>query len=44
MPIQNPSELLQRLLKEPKENTWLEFKHNNKDPELIGKFILLNLW
>jgi len=28
--------LLQRLLKEPAETGWLEFKHNNCNPEEIG--------
>jgi ATP-dependent DNA helicase RecG len=31
--------LLARLLKEGGERTWLEFKHNNCDPQEIGKYI-----
>jgi len=37
MPINNPEALLRRLLEEPKETEWLEFKHNNGDPDLIGE-------
>jgi|GEM_PF-2410509 len=32
MPIHNPCALLDRLLQEPNESTWVEFKINNKDP------------
>jgi ATP-dependent DNA helicase RecG len=39
MPIQNPCALLDRLLKEPSESEWLEFKHNNSDLEEIGSYI-----
>lgn len=39
MPVQNPAALLQRLVKEPNETPWLEFKLNNGDPHLIGKLI-----
>ena len=31
--------LIQELLKQPKESEWIEFKHNNKDPQMIRKFI-----
>jgi len=36
MAISDPKALLRRLLQEPHEGTWLEFKHNNCDPGLIG--------
>ncbi len=36
MAIHNPCALLERLLLEPNESTWLEFKVNNKDPREIG--------
>lgn len=39
MPITEQNELLKRLLKEPHENSWLEFKHNNCDPDLIGRTV-----
>jgi ATP-dependent DNA helicase RecG len=39
MPIQNPCALLERLLAEPAESSWLEFKSNNEDPQLIGEYI-----
>ncbi|GAB4365033.1 MAG: ATP-binding protein [Kiloniellaceae bacterium] len=35
----NPEALLNRLLREPVETGWLEFKENNEDPERIGKLI-----
>jgi hypothetical protein len=35
MGTQNPRELLKRLLKEPRESNWLEFKHNYNEPELV---------
>jgi len=35
----DPAALLARLLKEPGENDWLEFKQNNNNPEAIGKWI-----
>ncbi|WP_310352538.1 ATP-binding protein [Methylobacterium sp. BE186] len=35
----NPCALLERLLQEAGENGWLEFKHNNKDPNEIGEYI-----
>lgn len=31
--------LLQELLAYPKESEWLEFKHNNEDPKMIGERI-----
>ena len=37
--IHNPCALLKRLLSEPAESTWLEFKVNNKDPREIGEYI-----
>ncbi len=37
MPINDPVALLLRLLEEPNETEWLEFKHNNGDPDLIGE-------
>src|SRR5579871_5595844 len=39
MAVSNPHNLLQRLLKEPKESVWVEFKHNNNNPETIGEWI-----
>jgi ATP-dependent DNA helicase RecG len=39
VPIQDPRALLSRLLKEQSECSWLEFKHNNCDPLLIGQTI-----
>jgi predicted HTH transcriptional regulator len=39
MAINNPQALLQRLLKEPVETEWLEFKHNNNNPDLIGEYV-----
>ncbi|RTL79444.1 MAG: transcriptional regulator [Hyphomicrobiales bacterium] len=39
MPIQNPCALLDRLLVEPVESPWLEFKSNNDDPQLIGEYV-----
>ncbi|MGV1760580.1 ATP-binding protein [Rhizobium sp. A22-96] len=39
MPIHNPCALLDRLLEEPNESTWLEFKVNNKDPREIGEYV-----
>lgn len=35
----DPAALLRRLLQEPTECDWLEFKHNNCDPDLIGRTI-----
>ncbi len=31
--------LIKELIKQPKETEWLEFKHNNKEPHLIGEYI-----
>lgn len=31
--------LVKELLKQPKESEWIEFKHNNKDPQIIGEYI-----
>ncbi|HWX85251.1 MAG TPA: ATP-binding protein [Xanthobacteraceae bacterium] len=39
MATSDPKALLRRLLQEPHEGTWLEFKHNNCDPGLIGRTI-----
>ncbi len=39
MVTQNPKSLLRRLLEEGAEREWLEFKHNNSDPEEIGRCI-----
>lgn len=39
MPIHDPCALLDRLLKEPNESTWLEFKVNNQDPREIGEYV-----
>lgn len=37
--INNPINLLKRLVKEPTENAWLEFKKDNDDPDMIGKLV-----
>lgn len=39
MAIHDPCALLTRLLQEPTETTWLEFKVNNKDPKEIGEYV-----
>lgn len=39
MVIKNPQALLKRLLQEQGENGWIEFKENNNDPHMIGKWI-----
>jgi ATP-dependent DNA helicase RecG len=39
MPTNDPKALLQRLLQEPSEGEWLEFKLNNCDPDLIGRAV-----
>ncbi|CAN7687686.1 hypothetical protein [Pararhizobium sp. LjRoot238] len=39
MPIHDPRALLNRLLEEPTESAWLEFKVNNKDPREIGEYV-----
>ena len=31
--------LVKELIKQPKESEWIEFKHNNKDPQMIGEYI-----
>ncbi len=31
--------LVRELIKQPKESEWLEFKHNNKEPQMIGEYI-----
>jgi ATP-dependent DNA helicase RecG len=36
---QDPVAMLSRLLQEPTETPWLEFKQNNADPELIGRCV-----
>lgn len=38
MPINDPIALLKRLAQEPNESGWLEFKHNNSSPEMIGEW------
>lgn len=39
MTTNDPKALLRRLLREDTEAEWLEFKHNNADPERIGRTI-----
>jgi ATP-dependent DNA helicase RecG len=39
MATNDPRALLRRLLQEPAETPWLEFKQNNCDPDLIGRTI-----
>jgi ATP-dependent DNA helicase RecG len=39
MSTANPKALLARLLEEPTECGWLEFKHNNSDPDEIGRCV-----
>ena len=39
MATQDPKALLTRLLAEPAETPWLEFKQNNADPDLIGRCV-----
>jgi ATP-dependent DNA helicase RecG len=39
MATKNPKGLLERLLREPSEGSWIEFKHNNCDPDLIGRTV-----
>src|SRR5271166_1596687 len=39
MAISNPCALLDRLLREPAESEWLEFKHNQSNMEEIGEYI-----
>ena len=31
--------LVKELLRQPKESEWIEFKHNNKEPQMIGEYI-----
>lgn len=37
--MQNLEKLILELCKYPNETPWLEFKHNNYEPEMIGKDI-----
>ena len=37
--MQNLSLLINELISLPNETEWLEFKHNNFDPEMIGEDI-----
>jgi predicted HTH transcriptional regulator len=39
MVTNDPSALLQRLLREENESPWLEFKVNNNHPEMIGEWV-----
>lgn len=39
MAVDDVAALLMRLLQEPGENDWLEFKQNNDNTELIGKWV-----
>ena len=39
MATKNPAQLLDRLCQEPNEFAWLEFKVNNSDPDVIGRYI-----
>jgi len=39
MATADPAKLLSRLLEEPAETPWLEFKHNNCDPDEIGRCV-----
>lgn len=39
MTVNNPEQLLNRLLQETGESNWLEFKENNADPDYIGKWV-----
>ena len=39
MATADPKALLRRLLQEKSEGEWLEFKHSNCDPDLIGRTI-----
>ena len=39
MPINDPCSFLHRLLREPNESSWLEFKVNNGDPREIGEYV-----
>ena len=37
--MDNLDKLVQELIKLPNETEWIEFKHNNYDPYMIGKDI-----
>ena len=37
--MENLDLLVQELIKYPKETEWLEFKHNNYEPQMIGRDI-----
>ena len=37
--MENIEKLIQELIKLENETTWVEFKHNNYDPEMIGEDI-----
>ncbi len=39
MVTNDPKALLRRLLEEPSETGWLEFKHNNNDPDEIARCV-----
>ena len=39
MPTLDPKSLLARLLQESGERPWLEFKRNNWNPEMVGKYV-----
>lgn len=39
MPVQHLEELVNNLIKQSNELPWLEFKHDNYDPEMIGRDI-----
>jgi predicted HTH transcriptional regulator len=39
MATKNPLQLLSHLLSQHTESAWLEFKHNNGDPEMIGRCV-----
>jgi ATP-dependent DNA helicase RecG len=39
MPVNDPRALLRRLLREPGESEWIEFKHNNADIQEIGRCV-----
>jgi len=31
--------LIKELIKQPQETEWIEFKHNNYEPQMIGEYI-----
>jgi ATP-dependent DNA helicase RecG len=39
MAIANPCALLDRLIREPRESEWVEFKLNNSNPHEIGEYV-----